>query len=68
MDPAKLLVDERVDAQSLTHALHYWAVVDRAMLLADGSYELGFELEPLHLDTLGEDELDGVARRLKRFL
>jgi hypothetical protein len=26
------------------------------------------ELEPLHLDTLGEDDLDGVARRLKRFL
>src|SRR5437667_1744864 len=68
MDPAKVLADQRVEAQSLTHSLPYWAVVHGAVLLADGSYELGFELEPLHLDTLGEEELDGVARRLKRFL
>ncbi len=68
MDPAKVLSDELVEAKSLTHALPYWAAVYGAMLLAGGSYELGFELEPLHLDTLSEEELDGVARRLKRFL
>src|SRR5207247_4605233 len=68
MDPAGVLADEDVPAKSLTHALPYWAVVHGAMLLADGSYELGFELQPLHLDTLGEEELDGVARRLKRLV
>src|SRR5437667_6152277 len=68
MDPAKVLADQRVEAQSLTHSLPYWAVVHGAVLLADGSYELGVELEPLHLDTLGEEELDGVARRLKRLV
>src|SRR5437867_3803101 len=68
MDPAAVLADEDVPAKSLTHALPYWAVVHGAMLLADGSYELGVELEPLHLDTLSEEELDGVARRLKRMV
>src|SRR3989442_15917055 len=68
MDPASVLADEDVPAKSLTHALPYWAVVHGAMLLADGSYELGFELQPLHLDTLSEEELDGVARRLKRLI
>ncbi len=68
MDPASVLADEDVPAKSLTHALSYWAVVHGAMLLADGSYELGFELQPLHLDTLSEEELDGVARRLKRLV
>jgi TraG P-loop domain/TraC protein len=68
MDPAQVLADPGVTASSLTHALPYWAVVHGAMLLRDGSYELGFELQPLHLDTLSEEELDGVARRLKRFI
>src|SRR5207249_6933463 len=68
MDPASVLADEDVPAKSLTHALPYWAVVHGAMLLAGGSYELGVELEPLHLDTLSEEELDGVARRLKRLV
>src|SRR5438128_12617914 len=68
MDPARVLADEDLPAKSLTHALPYWAVVHGAMLLADGSYELGFELQPLHLDTLSEEELDGVARRLKRLI
>jgi hypothetical protein len=68
MDPAQLLVDEGVIARSLTHALPYWAVVHGAMLLGDGGYELGFELQPLHLDTLSEEELETVARRLKRFI
>src|SRR5712692_2730032 len=68
MDPAKVLADEGVEAKSLTHALPYWAVVHGAMLLADGSYELGFELQPLHLDTMSEEELDGVTRRLKRMV
>jgi len=68
MDPAKLLADSGVTALSLTHALPYWAVVHGAMLLRDGSYELGFELQPLHLDTLSEEELEGVARRLKRLI
>jgi len=68
MDPAKALADSGVTASSLTHALPYWAVVHGAMLLRDGSYELGFELQPLHLDTLSEEELDGVARRLKRLI
>jgi hypothetical protein len=68
MDPAKMLADGGVEAKSLTHALPYWAVVNGAMLLGDGSYELGFELQPLHLDTLSEEELEGVARRLKRLV
>src|SRR5207249_4623180 len=68
MDPASVLADEDVPAKSLTHTLPYWAVVHGAMLLADGSYELGFELQPLHLDTLSEEELDAVARRLKRLV
>ncbi|HEX4840948.1 MAG TPA: hypothetical protein VFV60_02160, partial [bacterium] len=68
MDPAKVLADSGVTASSLTHALPYWAVVHGAMLLRDGGYELGFELQPLHLDTLSEEELDGVARRLKRLI
>src|SRR3989449_5583802 len=68
MDPARVLADEDVPAKSLTHALPYWAVVHGAMLLADGSYEMGFELAPLHLDTLSEEDLDGVARRLKRLV
>src|SRR5438309_1493112 len=68
MDPASVLADEDVPAKSLTHALSYWAVVHGTMLLADGTYELGFELQPLHLDTLSEEELDGVARRLKRLI
>ncbi len=68
MDPAQVLADEGVTARSLTHTLCYWAVVHGAMLLGDGSYELGFELQPLHLDTLSEGELDSVARRLKRFI
>ena len=38
MDPAKVLADQRVEAQSLTHALPYWTVVHGAVLLADGSY------------------------------
>ena len=63
MDPARVLADEDVPAKSLTHALPYWAVVHGAMLLADGSYELGFELQPLHLDTLSEEELDGEIGR-----
>src|SRR5947208_4026780 len=68
MDIAKGLVDQEVEAKSLTHSLPYWSVLNNAMLLADGSYELGFELQPLHLDTLSEEELDGVARRLKRLV
>src|SRR5712692_8911073 len=68
MDPAQVLADEGVTARSLTHTLCYWAVVHGAMLLGDGSYELGFELQPLHLDTLSEGDLETVARRLKRFI
>lgn len=68
MDAAKVLVDPVVEAKSLTHILPYWSILNGAMLLADGSYELGFELHPLHLDTLSEEELEGVARRLKRLI
>jgi hypothetical protein len=68
MDPAKALADDGVVAKSLTHALPYWAVVNGAMLLSDGSYELGFELETVHLDTMSEGELMDFTRRLKRFV
>lgn len=68
MDPAEVLADPGVTASSLTHALPYWAVVHGAMLLRDGSYELGFTVQPLHLDTLSEEELDGIVRRLKRLV
>lgn len=68
MDAVRVLIDPGVEAKSLTHALPYWAILNGAMLLADGCYELGFELQPLHLDTLSEEELESVARRLKRLI
>ncbi len=68
MDPAKVLTDQAVEAKSLTHALPYWGIVHGATVLADGSYELGFELQPLHLDTLSEQELEDLTRRLKRMV
>jgi hypothetical protein len=68
MDPARVLADDGVEAKSLTHALPYWAITNGAMLLSDGSYEVGFACQPLHLDTLSDDELAAVARRLKRLI
>jgi hypothetical protein len=66
VDPARELADPGVPASSLTNALPYWAVVGDALLLRDGSYELGFACELPHLDTMSDAELEVLHRRLMR--
>lgn len=68
MDPARDLADPGVVAASITDALPYWAVVGDALLLRDGSYELGVAARPLHLDASSDAELEVLHRRLQRVL
>jgi hypothetical protein len=67
-DPARDLADPSVQAASLTKMLPYWGVVRGAMLLRDGSYEVGFEIEPIYLDSMSDVELEVLHRRLMRLV
>jgi hypothetical protein len=68
IDPARDLSDPGVYAASLTRMLPYWAVVGDVMLLRDGSYEVGIEVSPPHLDSMGDAELEILHRRLMRLV
>ena len=46
-----------LDARSLTEELQPWQVEDDTLLLADGSYVIGFACEPLATDGVSDDDL-----------
>lgn len=68
LDPAREMSDPDVQAASLTRLLPYWAVVGDALLLRDGSYEVGVEVDLPHLDTMSDTELEMLHRRLMRLV
>jgi len=57
-----------LESRSLTTELAPWQVERDALLLADGSYVLGFACEPLATDSMSPDEIEAVARRFHAFL
>lgn len=67
-DPARESADPWVLAASLTRRLPYWAALDDAMLLRDGSYEVGVEIDPVYLDSMSDTELELLHRRLMRLI
>ncbi len=68
LDPATDLADPGVQVASLTRLLPYWAVTGGAMLLRDGSYEVGIEIDPVYLDSMSDTELELLHRRLMRLV
>lgn len=67
-DPARESADPWVLAASLTRRLPYWAALEDAMLLRDGSYEVGIEIDPVYLDSMSDTELELLHRRLMRLV
>jgi len=57
-----------LDLKSLTHDLAPWQVEQGALLLADGSYVLGFMCRPVPTDTMSSQELAELARRARAWL
>jgi hypothetical protein len=57
-----------LEVRSLTHELAPWQVERDALLLADGSYVIGFACEPLATDSMSPDDLETVARRAQALL
>lgn len=57
-----------LDLRSLTHELAQWQVVDGDLLLADGSWVLGFMCQPVAMDTLSTQERRELARRTQAWL
>jgi conjugal transfer ATP-binding protein TraC len=57
-----------LESRSLTEDLAPWQVERDALLLADGSYVLGFRCEPLATDWMSPEDLETVARRAQAFL
>ena len=67
-DPARDSADPWVLATSLTRRLPYWAALEDAMLLQDGSYEVGIEIDPVYLDSMSDTDLELLHRRLMRLI
>lgn len=57
-----------LDSRSITTELAPWQVEREALLLAEGSYVLGFRCEPLATDGMSPQELETLARRAQAFL
>ena len=57
-----------LDARSLTEELQPWQVEHDTLLLADGSYVIGFACDPLATDGMSDDDLVVLARRAKAWL
>ena len=57
-----------LDARSLTEELQPWQVEHDTLLLAEGSYVIGFACEPLATDGMSDDDLVVLARRAKAWL
>jgi conjugal transfer ATP-binding protein TraC len=57
-----------LDGRSITTELAPWQVERDALLMADGSYVLGFRCDPLATDGMSPQEIEALARRAQAFL